>query len=225
MAGGIGLRLRPLTLSIPKPLIPVGDKPILEHIILKLKSQGIDEVIFAVGYRSELIRAYFLNGENFGIKISYFKEEKRLGTAGALGTIKKKFNLTEPVIVMNGDILTELDFSKMREFHDSKMSDLTVGFKKQNYISPFGVLKFDGEKIKDLQEKPNITFDILAGIYIINPEIMDNIPQDSFYDMPNLIVDSLNKGKNTCAYEIKEYWLGVEDITKLSQANDYVNGN
>ncbi len=225
MAGGVGLRLRPLTLSIPKPLIPVGDKPILEHIIIKLKSQGIDEVIFAVGYKSEFIRAYFLNGKKLGIKINYFREEKRLGTAGALSLIKKKFKLTEPVIVMNGDILTELDFNKMIEFHDSKKSDLTVGFKKQDYISSFGVLKFDGEKIKDIQEKPKITFDILAGIYIIKPEIMDNIPKDSFYDMPNLIIDSLNNGMNICAYEIKEHWLGIEDITKLYQANNYVNGN
>jgi NDP-sugar pyrophosphorylase family protein len=113
----------------------------------------------------------------------------------------------------------------MREFHDRKMSDLTVGFKKHDHISPFGVLKFDGEKIKDLQEKPKITFDVLAGIYIINPDIMDNIPENCFYDMPTLITDSLNNGKNICAYEIKEYWLGIEDIINLSQANDYVNGN
>ena len=160
MAGGMGVRLRPLTFSIPKPLIPVGEKPILEMIISRLKKHGIKDIILAVGYKSDLIKAYFEDGKKFGVNITYFLEEKKLGTAGPLKIISGKEDISDPVLVMNGDIVTELDFDKLINFHKSKKSDFTVATKKHEYKSPFGVIKTESDKVISLEEKPVIKYEI-----------------------------------------------------------------
>jgi NDP-sugar pyrophosphorylase family protein len=225
LAGGMGVRLRPLTFAIPKPLIPVGEKPILEIIISKLKSFGIKDIILAVGYKSELIKTYFENGKRFGVNISYFTEEKKLGTAGPLRMIMEKEKISEDVLVMNGDILTELNFTKMMEFHKANMASLTVGIRKHEYQSQFGVIKLNGNRITGVEEKPIIKLDISAGIYIINPEIIQLVPENSYYDIPDLIKDCLKKNKTIVGYEIKEYWVGIEDIKNLGEAAEELSKN
>ena len=151
LAGGKGKRLRQLTFSIPKPLLPVGKTPILEIILSKLKSQRLTEIFIAVGYKAELIKTYFGDGSKFGVNIKYIEEEEPLGTAGPLSLLKKKFNIKESVLVMNGDILTKLDFNKMIEFHNENDADITVGIKKHEQKTPFGVINLDGNKIKDIK--------------------------------------------------------------------------
>lgn len=219
MAGGLGTRLRPLTFSIPKPLLPVGEKPILEIILSKLKQQGFKDVILSVGYKSELIKTYFQDGLKFGVKIDYFDEEKRLGTAGSLRLIKDKFHINEPFIVMNGDIITKLDFKKMIKYHTDKKSDLTVGIKNHKSQTPFGVIQLEDDAIKDIKEKPVLEFNISAGIYVINPDIVDSIPYNELFDMPMLIKSGIEQRKNVLGYSIKEYWLGLERLKSFDQAS------
>ena len=218
MAGGLGTRLRPLTFSIPKPLLPVGEKPILEIILSKLKQQGLTDIILSVGYKSELIKTYFQDGSKFGVKIDYFEEEKRLGTAGPLRLIRDKFQIKEPFIVMNGDIITKLNFKKMMKYHLDKKADLTVGIKNHKSKTPFGVISLDEDNIKEIKEKPVLTFNISAGIYIVNPELIDYISPNEFFDMPTLIKSGVENNKTIKGYDIKEYWLGLEKLKSFDQA-------
>lgn len=219
MAGGLGTRLRPLTFSIPKPLWPIGEKPILEIILSKLKSHGLTEVILAVGYKSELIKTYFQDGSKFGVNIEYYEEKEKLGTAGPLRQVKDSFNISEPVLAMNGDILTRLDFNKMLEFHKQNNADFTVGTREHTSKSPFGVIRLDGVKIKEIKEKPEIKLNISAGIYVVNSSIIDLIPKDTFYNIPELITAALKAGKNVLSYNIKEYWLAIEYLKHFDEAH------
>jgi len=219
MAGGLGTRLRPLTFSIPKPLLPVGEKPILEIILSKLKQHGLKDIIFSVGYKAELIKTYFQDGSRFGVKINYFDENKRLGTAGPLRLIKEKFNLNEPFIVMNGDILTKLNFKKMIKYHLDKESELTVGIKNHKFQSPFGVIHLEKDSIKEIKEKPVLKFNISAGIYILNPSVTEYIKPNKYFDMPMLIKICLDNNRSVLGYNIKEYWLGLEQWKSFDQAS------
>jgi len=218
LAGGLGTRLRPLTFSIPKPLLPVGETPILEIILSKLKSQGLTDIIMAVGYKSELIKTYFGDGSKFGVDIKYLEEDKPLGTAGPLRLAKDRFEINEPVLLMNGDILTRLDFNKMIDFHLNNKSDITVGIKLHEYRSPYGVIELDGDNIKEIREKPSFKFDISTGIYVLNPQALDFVPKDSFYDMPSLIKDAMAKGMKVVGYRIDEYWIAVEHMDNYKEA-------
>lgn len=219
MAGGLGTRLRPLTFSIPKPLLPVGEKPVLEIILSKLKKQGLKDIILSVGYKSELIKTYFRDGSKFGVNIRYFDEDKRLGTAGPLRMIRDKFKIHEPFIIMNGDIITKLDFKKMIKYHMRKKSDLTVGIKRHKSQTPFGVISLEGDNICGIKEKPILKFNISAGIYILNPKVIDYIPYKSYFDMPNLIGSCIKNNRKVLGYVIKEYWLGLEKLKSFNQAN------
>lgn len=218
MAGGLGTRLRPLTFSIPKPLLPVGEKPILEVILSKLKDQGFTDIILAVGYKSELIKSYFQDGKKFGVNIKYFEEKEKLGTAGPLRQIKDEFNISEPILVMNGDILTQLDFNKIIGFHKENNADFTVGTRQHVSKSPFGVIKIEGNRILDIKEKPEIKLNVSAGIYVMSPSLIDLIPKNSFYQIPELILDALKQGKNILSYDIKEYWLAIEYLKHFDEA-------
>lgn len=219
MAGGLGTRLRPLTFSIPKPLLPVGEKPILEIILSKLKVHGLTDIILAVGYKSELIKTYFQEGKKFGVNITYYDEKEKLGTAGSLRQIKDELKISEPVLVMNGDILTQLDFNKIIKFHNENNADFTVGTREHVSKSPFGILKLDGNKVRDIEEKPEIKQNVSAGVYIINPSVIDLIPKNSFYNIPELITSALKNKKNVLSYGIKEYWLAIEYLKHFNEAH------
>jgi NDP-sugar pyrophosphorylase family protein len=218
LAGGIGSRLRPLTFSIPKPLLPVGEKPILEIILSKLKSQGFKDIVLAVGYRSELIKTYFEDGSKFGVDIKYVDEDEPMGTAGSLGLVKEKFDINGPIILMNGDILTRLNFNKMIDFHVENGADITVGIKKHEQKSPFGVINLDGNVIRGMKEKPKFVFNASAGIYVLSPSVLESIPIGTPYQMPDLIKDAMNSGKKVLGYRINEYWIAVEHMGNFQEA-------
>jgi len=219
LAGGMGTRLRPLTFSIPKPLLPVGEKPILETILSRLRSHSLTDIIITVGYKSELIKTYFGDGSKFGVDIQYSEESKRSGTAGPLRLVKDRFNINEPLLVMNGDIITKLNFKEMIDFHIKNNVDLTVGIKEHKSQTPYGIIELNGNRIKEIKEKPESKFNISTGIYIINPSVLELIPKNEFYNMPDLIEKSIELGKRVFGFFIKEYWSAIEYLDDLNRAN------
>src|ERR1044072_3325114 len=166
MAGGYGTRLLPLTDQIPKPMLPVGDRPLLEIIVDQLKEAGIRQVNVATHYKSEAISDHFKNGEDFGVDIRYVKEDQPLGTAGALSLLEES---DEPLLVINGDILTRVDFHAMLNFHREHAADLTVAVRQYEFRVPYGVIDTDGVAVTGISEKPMVRQFINAGIYLLNP--------------------------------------------------------
>lgn len=218
LAGGRGTRLYPLTFSIPKGLLPAGEKAILEIIIEKLKTAGIKDIYLATGYKSELIKSYFNNGSKYGVKIKYFTEQKPLGTAGPIRKIVKKFNIKEHFIVMNGDLLTSVDFAKMRRFHMLKKSILTVGIKDIIQQVPYGVVSLREDEVIGVIEKPRKQFSISTGIYLLNPQAVEYIPKDRYYDITDLINKLIQSNKKVVGYNIKEYWLALDRADHFEKA-------
>ncbi len=218
LAGGKGTRLRPLTFSIPKPLLPVGEKPILEIILRNFKKFGINEIIISLGYHGELIKAFCADGSKFGLSIKYIDEEKPLGTAGPLSLIKDHFDSDEKFVLMNGDIFTQLDFSKMIDYHTRGNYSITVGYRNYEHKLPFGVLKLKDEKLFDIVEKPGTEFKVSAGIYLINTSAIEHIPHNEFFTMPDLMNKLLKQNDDIGAYRIDEYWLGIENIEHMNDA-------
>ena len=221
LAGGEGVRLRPLTFAIPKPLIPAGERPILEIIIKRLKKFGFRNFIFSVGYKAHLIEAYFQDGKEFGIKIAHLHEDKPLGTAGGLKVIAKrcKINRHSSFLLMNGDILTRLNFKNLVEFHKQHNADLTMGVKKFSQKLPFGVLRINKSQVKSIKEKPENSYDVSAGIYVIKTSALDYLPRDRACSMPELITKLIKDNKKVVSYMIKEDWLAIEHLQHIEEVN------
>ncbi|MGC9337719.1 MAG: nucleotidyltransferase family protein [Candidatus Cloacimonadia bacterium] len=221
MAGGFGTRLYPLTENIPKPMLQVGDKPVLQHIIARLKNSGINNIKIATHYLSEKISDYFGDGENFSVKLEYINEDDPLGTAGALGLIGK---VHEPLLIINGDILTDIDFRKMHDFHRELYADLTVGVRHYEFQVPYGVIECQGVNICGVSEKPKHQFFVNAGIYLIEPDVVDFIPKDVRYNMTDLIKNLIQEKKNVVSFPITEYWIDIGQLADLKRAQkDYIN--
>ncbi|RKY32707.1 MAG: hypothetical protein DRP74_01845 [Candidatus Omnitrophota bacterium] len=222
LAGGEGTRLRPLTFAIPKPLIPIGEKPILEIIITRLKRFGFKEFVLSVGYKAELIKTYFQQGERFGVNINYVHEDRPLGTAGSLKMISRQFRFKkeESFLLMNGDILTRLDFRRMWSTHQRNNSDLTVGIKKFIQKIPFGVMDIKEGLIQGITEKPVESYCVSAGIYMVKVSSLKYIPENKAFTMPMLINAALKKKKKVFAYPIREDWIAVEHIDHIEEIND-----
>ncbi|WP_455949222.1 nucleotidyltransferase family protein [Helicobacter pullorum] len=221
MAGGLGTRLRPLTENIPKPMLKVGDKPILQIIIEKFYKQGFREITLCVNYKSHIIEDYFEDGTKFDVNISYVKELKRMGTAGALGLINDIGST--PFIVTNGDILTEVDYGKMLEFHIQKKSLATMGVREYSYQNPYGVIREKMGIIQSIEEKPYYNFLVNSGIYILDPLVINKMPKDTYFDMTNLF-EQLMPSQRTYSYPIRDYWIDIGRISEYEQANiDYKN--
>ncbi|MCK4463286.1 MAG: NTP transferase domain-containing protein [Candidatus Omnitrophica bacterium] len=219
LAGGYGIRLRPITFLIPKPLLAIGDKSLLEIIISKLKKYGIKDFIFATGYKSELIETYFQSGKKWRVKIKYIKEKKPLGTAGIISEIPKSFvKKNESFILMNGDIVTNLNFKKFMAFHNKNKFHITVALKKIREKSPYGSIEYKGDKLIKIKEKPTRVFNASAGIYLIHNSVRQLVKKKTFFTIPGLITDALKKEMKVGVYEVKEYWLGVEQIQHFKQA-------
>lgn len=216
LAGGLGKRLAPFTEIIPKPLLPIGEKSILEIQILRLKEHGFDEIFLATNYKSEYIESFFGNGSRLGVKIVVSKEEKPLGTCGPVTLLKTR--LTEPFIMMNGDILTKLDFSELYKFSLTVNSMLIVATKKIMTPFHFGHVHSLGNFIDHIEEKPNIVTEILAGIYVMKPSIFDHIPENTYYGMDSLIKDLLCKKVPVAKYLMSEYWLDIGCFENFEEA-------
>jgi len=216
MAGGLGERLRPLTEDVPKPMLPVGNKPILEHIINQLYSSGIRKVSIATHYLPDKITNHFKDGRKFGLDISYVNEEKPLGTAGAISLMEP---IHAPMLVINGDILTKVDFRYMYNFHRENKAEMTVGVRHFGFKVPYGVVECKGQYICNLVEKPTQHFFINAGIYLLEPTIFHYIPSKKPYNMTDLIEHLIRDGKPVASFPIMEYWLDVGNPMDYAKAN------
>ena len=222
MVGGLGTRLRPLTKHMPKPMLNVGDRPILETIVKGFVDCGFTNITMCLGYKSNVIQDYFQDGSAFGASIDYIVEEKRLGTAGALSLLKKKLN--KPFFVMNGDLLTNVNFENMLDFHELNNSKATMCVREYDIQVPYGVVNLNKEKIVSIEEKPIHSFFVNAGIYLLEPECIDLIPSNGFYDMPLLFEELILNNKKTVSFPLKEYWLDVGRISDYEKAKfEYKN--
>lgn len=216
MAGGLGTRLRPLTTDTPKPLLQVGNKPILETIILNFAKYGFVNITISVNYKSEMIIEYFGDGSKFGVNISYIHEKDRLGTAGALSLLKNKPN--KPFFVMNADLLTDINFIHLLDYHYAEISTATMCVREYDFQVPYGVIEVEKQQIKSIVEKPLHKFFVNAGIYILSPSILDNIPHNEFYDMPTLFNELITNKEKVLSFPIHEYWLDIGRMGDFEQA-------
>ena len=220
LAGGLGSRLKPFTEVIPKPLLPIGEKSVMEIQIERLKQFGFDEIYLATNYKSHYIENYFGDGSRYGVKLKISKEEKPLGTAGPLLLLKDE--LTEPFVVMNGDILSLVNFSELYNYAIEKDSLLTISIKQEVTPFSFGNIFFDGDKVTGIQEKPDIIMYILAGIHVMKPEIFELFPKDEYFGMDHLIKKMLAENHLVTKYYLKEYWLDIGRLTDYEKAQkDY----
>ena len=217
MVGGLGTRLRPLTENTPKPMLKVGRKPILQIIVDKFADYGYTNIVMCVNYKSHIIQDYFGDGAEFGVNIEYILEEQRMGTAGALSLLKEK--PTEPFFVMNGDLLTNLDFEKMLDFHEEYDAKATMCVREYDIEVPYGVVNVANENITFIEEKPIHSFFVNAGIYILDPECINLIPRDVFFDMPSLFEKMILNNKKTISFPLQEYWLDIGKIADYERAN------
>lgn len=215
MAGGFGTRLRPLTIDVPKPMLPVGDRPLLERIVERLRKAGIRQINITTHHMPEKIIEYFGDGTEFGVNIRYVSEDKPLGTAGALGLMERP---KEPMLVINGDILTQVDLNAMLRFHQEHSADLTVAVRQYEFQIPYGVLECDGSRVKQIREKPSHSFLVNAGIYLLQPELHQYIPKARRFDMTDLIEKLVAENKVVVSFPIVEYWLDIGQYDDYQQA-------
>lgn len=212
LAGGMGSRLRPYTFCVPKPLLPIGEKPIIELSLYWLKSHGIDEVAIALGWRGEIIRAYVGDGSRFGMKVVYAQEDDRMGTAGPLTHLLEWIG-KDDVFLTNGDILTQMDLAQFVDFHSQHGAALTIATRMHKTQSPFGVLSVIGGTVTGVQEKPMYTETISAGMYIVRNSTLGFIPHGAKpYDMTDLVMTLLRKGKMVKSYPFTDPWIAVETL-------------
>lgn len=222
MAGGLGSRLHPLTESLPKPLLPVGERPILETMIQELRVHGFCSIFLSLGYRGEDIEKHFSNGHHLGVQIHYLRETVPLGTAGAIRLARSC--LAAPFLVVNADLLTKVNFGHMLDYHLQSNADMTVGLWRYEHSVPFGVVDMQGTYIKAVREKPELDFYVNAGVYVMNPCIVDQIEDSERLEMPALINRAADNGCRICAFPIWEYWLDVGRLADMERANaDYHN--
>lgn len=218
LAGGLGTRLKPFTDVIPKPLLPIGEKSVLEIQIERFKKHGFTDITLATNYRAEYISNFLGDGSRYGVTLHISKEAKPLGTVGPLTLIESQ--LTEPFLVMNGDILTQLDFEKFYNFALQKGTMLTVAIKKLLLPYAFGNIFFDKDYVTAIQEKPEFVTYALAGMYVMTPEILKFIPKDQYFGMDSLIKNMLSGGVPIAKYEVEEYWLDIGRMDDYQKAQD-----
>ena len=223
MAGGYGTRLCPLTEELPKPMLPMGDRPLLELIIEQLHQAGIRRVNLSTHYKGEMIARHFGDGRDFGVEIRYTKEDRPLGTAGALGLLGAS---DEPLLVINGDILTRVDFGAMLDYHREHQADMTVAVRQYEFRIPYGVVESDGVAITGISEKPVVRHFINAGIYLLNPEVCQYVPSGQVYDMTDLISRLVAEGHRVVSFPVWEYWLDIGQVEDYQKAlTDIENGD
>ncbi|MDC3234532.1 nucleotidyltransferase family protein [Candidatus Puniceispirillum sp.] len=217
MAGGKGTRLRPHTENCPKPMLLVGGKPMLQHIIERARDEGFSEFLLSVNYLAHMIEDYFGDGSALDVNIGYIHEESPLGTAGSLSMIKKLVD--EPFVVTNGDVITDIRYSDLLEFHKRQESVATMAVRMQEWQHPFGVVKMDGLNIVGFQEKPVAHLYINAGVYALSLAALQELNHGEFCDMPNLFERLQARSYKAIAYPMHEPWLDVGRPADLDQAN------
>lgn len=206
MAGGFGTRLLPLTETTPKPMLPVGDRPLLERTLQQLKLAGIESVSITTHHLHEQISDYFGNGDALGLSLRYVQEDNPLGTAGALRLLE---DTKQTRLIINGDVLTTIDYRAMLQFHRDCKAALSVAVRRYAVDVPYGVVEFDGDRVLGLREKPTYTFFVNAGIYLIEPWVCGLIPPDRRFDMTDLISDLIRQEGKVASFPIREYWLDI----------------
>ncbi len=216
LAGGKGTRLRPLTESIPKPLLKVAGRPILERLVLHLNGHGVKKIHLAINYLGHMIEEHFGQGEQFGCQISYLREERPLGTAGPLALLNPK--PCHPILVMNGDLVTQFDVRALLEHHSYCENHLTIGTRPFLYRLPFGCLELDGQKVHKIEEKPLLTRMVNAGIYVLEPWLIDEIPNNEEFPMTELIATVLARGGRVGACEVNDDWQDIGRKDELDRA-------
>ena len=222
MVGGLGTRLRPLTNDTPKPLLKVGNKPILETIIENFSKYGFKHFILSVNYKSEMIQKYFGNGSHFGVNIEYVLEDQRMGTAGALSLMRDK--LKDDFFVMNGDLLTNINYEHLLDYHLKDKATATMCVKEYDFQIPYGVVNIKNNHILSISEKPIHKFFVNAGIYMLNPSVLKFIPDGEFFDMPTLFDYLISNKQKNISFPIREYWLDIGEIKEYEKANiEYLN--
>ena len=215
MAGGYGKRLMPLTESVPKPMLPVNGRPLLEHTLDKLRQSGIRSVNVATHHLSESIVKHFKDGSDFGVELQYFKETEPLGTAGGLA---KMGSGPDPLLVINGDVLTSLDVRAMLDFHREHQALLTVGVRQYDIEVPFGVVETQGVQVVGIQEKPVLRHFINAGIYMADRSVCSLVPEGKRFDMPDLIKAVIQSGGRVISFPVREYWIYIGRIEQYQKA-------
>ena len=217
MAGGLGKRLHPLTQDVPKPMLTVGGKPILESMLTRFASQGFDQFFMCTNYKSEYIEDHFRNGEKWNVSVKFVREEKQLGTAGALGLLKSEIKL--PCIVMNGDILTSVDLTKLLEYHEKNPAAATVCVAQYGIEVPYGVVETKNKRVVRITEKPTKQFHINSGIYLLDPQVLEYVPHNEYLDMPTLLDRLITAGQIVNSFPIHEYWTDIGNIRDYEKAN------
>lgn len=220
MAGGLGTRLKDLTKEVPKPMLKVGQDPILYHIINNFKQYGYNNILITVNYKAKIIENYFQDGYAYGVKITYLREKKRLGTAGGIKLAEDY--LDKPFFVTNGDIFTNLNVDNMMKYHLENKFDLTLAVRKYSYKIPYGVIETNGNRVKNINEKPETKYLINGGIYCLNPDAIRLIPNGTYYEITDLINSCIRKGLKVGYYEIEEYWMDIGKLEDYYEVNDYV---
>ena len=222
MAGGLGKRLEPLTNDCPKPMLKIGEKPVLQTILEQLLRQGFTRFCISVDFKSEQIKDYFGDGSGLGAEIQYIDEKKRMGTAGSLSLLP--FETQEPVLVVNGDILTKLSFEQLVDFHQEHQAAATIAVATYDYQVPYGVVRASRDRLIGFEEKPVYASFINAGIYVLNPEVLNYVPKNSCFDINSLFEKLLQNKEPVCVFPIREYWIDIGGMKSFYQAcKDYSN--
>jgi len=224
MAGGFGTRLHPLTEDTPKPLLNVGNRPILETILSRFIKAGFHNFFISTHYKAEKVQAHFGDGSAWGVKIEYVNEEKPLGTAGSIGLLPK--NLPKlPILMMNGDVLTKVNFEHLLTFHQEQKGIATMCIREYDVQIPFGVVNVKQQQAKSIVEKPIEKYFVNAGIYVLEPELVNKVNPDTPIDMPNLLEKQIKEGKSVSIFPIHEYWLDIGHMKEFESAHDsFTNG-
>lgn len=217
MAGGLGSRLKPLTDDMPKPMLKVGDKPILQIIIEQFREFGYKKIYISVNYKYDIIQNYFRNGKDFGVSIKYLIENKKLGTAGSI-TLAKEF-LHTPFFVINGDILTKVDMNELMKYHLDNKFEMTIASRKYKMQIPYGVLNVDEACVTSIEEKPLVNYLVSGGIYVLNPEIISNIPEGEYFHITQLIDELISNKRKIGSFPITDYWIDIGKVEDYYKAN------
>ena len=217
MAGGLGKRLRPLTNDTPKPLLKIGKKPILETILERILDAGFHDFYISTCYKSDMVRDYFGDGGKWNVNIRYICEKEPMGTAGALGLLPDDMP-DLPLLVMNGDLLTKINFEHLLQFHKEEGGLATMCVREYDFQVPYGVIKSEGRRITSIEEKPVHKFFVNAGIYVLEPELVRSLNKTSYLDMPDLLEDKINQNQQINMFPVHEYWLDIGRMEEIERA-------